>query len=252
MDHRQPRTPRTVLALPNTGRNSVWTGRTVSGQSIHSVVAIPNRTVQLHFHCSDRIPPYTKSFENSQFEKISNFWYEYPMRHFGLMPDDLDNSNTPDHIPHNRPDILHFNRRPGAQNGGALPLIRPGRLFPAEPTVSYLRLSHAPTIGREMIYACPIIGNDLALSNLQVKSVLYTHHLSGTVDVLIIKLFVESSDSEFDNDHTNHYIRHRIFPNFRFDHPVLSRNHYNMGDPQQFISRNGMKNVDTHITLQCV
>ena len=241
MERRISRTPRTVLSLPNSGRNSVWTGRTISGQSVHSVVALENRTVQLHFHCEETIPPYTKSIENSHFERLANFWYEYPMRHFGMVPDDLDNS---DHLteqeldPAGLPNIAPLPNMSARQNGGVRPPIRPRRLFQPQQSVTTLRLSHSPTIGREMVYGCPFIGNDLAMASLQVKSVLYTHHKSGTVDVLIIKLFVAPSDDDFDKDHTEHYIRHRAFPNFNFHQPVLSRDRFRMGDPT-YISRTG-------------
>ena len=242
MEHRSARTPKTVLTLPNTGRTSVWTGRTVSGQTEHSVVAIPNRTVQLHFHCDDRIPPYTKSFENTHYERLASFLFEYPMRHFGIQIDDMDNSDQlgdpldASGIPNVAP---LPSMRPGLANGGPVPQIRPRRLFhPPMQSISHLRLSHAPTIGREIVYGCPKIGNDLALSSLQAKSVLYTHHRSGTVNVLIIKIYIEPADDDFDNDHTLHYIRTRTFPNFNFHQPVLSRNQFNMGNPS-FISRNG-------------
>ena len=242
MEHRSARTPRTVLTLPNTGRSSTWTGRTVSGQADYSVVAIPNRTVQLHFHCDDRIPPYTKSYDNSQFERLSTFWYEFPMRHFGIQIDELDNS---DHIeqplnPINIPDVAPLPARQGIANGGPLPQIRPRRLFhPPMQSIAHLRLSHSPTIGREFVYGCPHIGHELALSSLQAKSVLYTHHRSGTVDVLIIKIYIGPADDDFDSDHTRHYIRNRTFPNFNFHQPVLSREHFNMGN-LSYISRNGI------------
>ena len=242
MENHSNRTPRTILALPNHGRSSVWTGRTVSGQTIHSVVAIPNRTVQLHFHCDEQIPPYTKSFENTQFERLCTFWYEFPMRHYGIQIDDMTN---PDPIvgqdPLNVPNVAPFpNMRQGLQNGGPVPMLRPRRLFsPQRPVINHLRFSHAPTIGRETVHGCPKIGNDLALSSLQVKSVLYTHHKSGTVDVLIIKLFIEPADTEFDDDHTNYYIRSRIFPGFNFDQPMSLRNRFNMGN-STFISRNSI------------
>ena len=241
MERRISRTPRTILSLPNHGRNSVWTGRTTSGQTEHSIVALSNRTVQLHFHCDDVIPPYTKSFENIHFERLSSFLFEYPMRHFGLEADNLDDSDHPeaDLNPLRVPEIRPLpNMRPGIQNGGPVPPIRPRRLFHNLPqTISNLRLSHAPTIGREIMYGCPVIGHDLALSRLQAKSVLYTHHRSGTVDVLIIKIFIGPADKDFDDDHTNFYLRNRTFPNFNFHQPVLSRTHFRMGD-LSCISRN--------------
>ena len=243
MDRRSLRTPRTVLSLPNNGRNSVWTGRTISGQSIHSVVAIPNRTVQLHFHCEDTIPPYTKSIENPHFERLANFWYEYPMRHFGLAADDLENSDQINDqdigLLHELPNIEPLPNMAARQNGGVrIPIpILPRRLFQPQQSVSTFRLSHSPTIGREMVYGCPYIGNDLALASLQAKSVLYTHHRSGTVNVLIIKIFIGPADDDFDRDHTQHYIRNQTFPNFSFHQPVLSRDQFRMGN-STFISRN--------------
>ena len=248
MEYRNHRIPRTILSLPNSGRTSVWTGRTTSGQTIHSVVALPNRTVQLHFHCDETIPPYTKAFENTHFERLATFLYEYPMRHFGHQVDDPDNSEVPS-VPVNPgriPDIEPLpNMRPGIQNGGPLPRILPQRLFhnqrPGQ-SISHFRMTHAPTIGREIVYGCPKIGHDLAMASLQTKSVLYTHHLSGTVNVLIIKLFIAPADEEFDSDHTEHYLRHRTFPNFNFHQPVLSREHFRMGDITH-ISRNGIKNI---------
>ena len=242
MENHLNRTPRTVLSLPNNGRSSVWTGRTVSGQTIHSVVAIPNRTVQLHFHCDERIPPYTKSFENTHFEKLTTFLYEFPMRHFGIQIDDMTNPDPEEGLdPLLQPNVAPGpGMRHGMHNGGPLPQIRPRRLFRQQaPIINQFRLSHAPTIGREIVYGCPRIGNDLALSSLQAKSVLYTHHVSGTVDVLIIKIFIEPAETEFDEDHTNHYIRNRSFPGFNFDQPISLRNRFNMGN-LTFISRNSM------------
>ena len=246
MEHRIHRTPRTILSLPNNGRTSTWTGRTTSGQTIHSVVALPNRTVQLHFHCDDVIPPYTKSIENSHFERLANFWFEYPMRHFGVAPDDLDSDQPDQDLPDGLPNIAPLFNMRAVQNGGARLPIRPRQLFPPTQNVSYLRLSHAPTIGREMVYGCPYIGNDLAMSSLQAKSVLYTHHRSGTVDVLIIKIFIAPADEDFDNDHTNFYIRNQTFPNFNFHQPVLARDHFRMGN-SSFISRNGSVLMFEHV-----
>ena len=241
MENHLNRIPRTVLSLPNNGRSSVWTGRTVSGQTIHSVVAIPNRTVQLHFHCEERIPPFTKSFENTHFERLASFLFEYPMRHFGIQIDDMTNPDPEQGAdPLLIPNVVPApNMRQGLQNGGPIPQIRPRRLFPPPPNIHQFRLSHAPTIGREIVYGCPKIGNDLALASLQAKSVLYTHHASNTVDVLIIKIFIEPADDDFDEDHTNHYIRNRTFPNFNFDQPVSLRNRFNMGN-LNFISRKSM------------
>ena len=243
MEHRVARTPRTVLSLPNSGRTSVWTGRTVSGQTTHSVVAIPNRTVQLHFHCDDTIPPYSRSFENTHFERLASFLYEYPMRHLGVQVDDLD-SNDPPNEPQDPallPDvalIANAANRNGLRNGGPVPQIRPRRLFHDQRQhINHLRLSHAPTIGREIVYGCPKIGNDLAMSSLQAKSILYTHHTSGTVNVLIIKIFIELADEEFDKDHTEHYIRSRTFPGFNFHQPLLLRDRFRMGNLTN-ISRN--------------
>ena len=240
MEHRTARTPKTILSLPNSGHSSVWTGRTVSGQSVHSVVALPNRTVQLHFFCNDNIPPYTRSFENSHYERLATFWYEYPMRHLGVQVDDLDGQEPLEpaqpaiQVPNIEP---QQNMRSGLANGGPVQPFRPRRLFDQRPHINHLRLTHAPTIGREMVYGCPRIGNDLALSTLQAKSVLYTHHESGSVNVLIIKIFIEPAENEFDTDHTEHYIGSRTFPGFNFHQPLMLRDRFRMGNLTN-ISRN--------------
>ena len=138
------------------------------------------------------------------------------MRHLGYQVDELDNPEPVNLFQQNRiRQVVPI--RPGQVNGGALPLLRPSRIVAPNPVISTLRLSHAPTIGREIMFGCPKIGDELALSNLQAKSILYTHHVSRTVDVLIIKLFIGTSDEDFDYDHTVHYIRNGTFPNFNFN-----------------------------------
>ena len=84
------------------------------------------------------------------------------------------------------------------------------------------------------------------MASLQAKSILYTHHRSGTVDVLIIKLFIGPADDDFDRDHTRHYIRNQTFPNFNFHQQVLSRDHFRMRNPS-FISRTGSPTACSNI-----
>ena len=222
MQQRLGRPSRTVLSLPNTGQTPTWTGMTTSGQTIHSVVPIPNRTVQLHFIGQEgEFTPLRRSFRDNFFQQLATFWYEYPMRHYAIQIDDLNAENeiiSPQNI----------HRLPvQPQNGNVLPRIRPSNR-PPNHAITSLRISHPPTIGREFLLSCPEIGNHMALHCLQVTEVSYTHHLSTSIDTLVIKFTVEFAHEEFDGEHTRHYIPNQSFPNFNPNLPMLLRDHYRL------------------------
>ena len=214
------RPSRTVLSVPNSGQTPTWIGRTTSGQTIHSIVPLPNRMVQLHFLGHEgEFTPLRKSFNDTLFQRLATFWYEYPMRHFGLQIDDLNSENEVI-----RPRQLYH--RHHTVNGNPSPMVLRSR--PRQPTITQFRISHPQIVGREFIASCHEIGDHMALHCLQITEVLYTHHKSNTTDTLIIKFTVEFAHQEFDDAHTRHYIPNRRFPNFNPDLPMLLRSHYRL------------------------
>ena len=218
--HNQINGPQSMIILPSPGRHSIWTGRTTSGQTVDSIVPMTNRQVQIHFESPDSIE-FRHTFDNSEFQKLANFLYEYPMRHFGIQTDDMDPSNIP-------------NETPRFYTAGNFPITleehhgqpRTSR-FQGKP-VNHLRFSHAPTVGREFVVGCPKIGHALASKNLQAVAFHYTHHKSS--DSLILKVCIDNANCDFRRD------LRLGFPNFNFNKPVMFRDHFCMGD-KSFITR---------------
>ena len=221
MERNTPRANKNKLTFPSTGRHSSWTGRTTSGQTIDSIVPMTNRIVQIHFETPDTIE-FRQTFDDSEFQKLANFMYEYPMRHFGIQIDDMDPTNGPDESPRfytagNFPIVLE--ERYGHRNIASRFQGRP---------VNHLRLSHAPTIGRELVVGCPSIGRALVTQGLQAVAFHYSHHKSS--DSVIMKIAIDRTNRDFQRDFE------RNFPDFNFNKPVMFRDKFQMGD-RSFITR---------------
>ena len=215
---------KTVLTLPSTGRTPTWTGRTLSGSANYSIVPMTNRTVQLHFESSIH-QPFAHTFENEVFEQLATFLYEYPLRHLGIQPDELDQPRT---------QTLHD---PAFYAASGIPIFNPRVQIPVFPistnnatNVYELRLSHKQTVGREFIKGCPTIGEKLFLSNLQAAAFVYKYYPAQ--NILILKIEVTYTDAEFERAHRDN------FSDFKFHEPLLFRDAYCMNKEIHF-SRGG-------------
>ena len=222
---------KTLLSLPNPGRTPTWTGLTQSGDSIHSIVPMANRRIQLHFCAKENIIPFAHNFENRHYQRLGTFLYEYPLRHLGIYIDNVE-----------RPPVSETTS-PSFFTASGLPIFNP-RIEPrihelplrghgtrANRAMTQLKLDHAPTVGREIACGCPEIGNQLALSNLQATSIVYSHHQRE--NVLSVKVFIGQAPTDFARDHS------AGFPDFKFHQPLHFRRRYSMGD-EIYLSRNGI------------
>ena len=203
----------TTLTLPSNGRIPIWTGLTQSGEIRSSILALPNRTVQLHFRSNDDVNDFSAEINDSVFSKLSTFMYEFTMRHFGLMSDELQPVNFV--IPQLNDNGMLF-----------------GQFRQHNNSINHLRFTASETIGREFCVGCPEIGNAFAQQGLQATEFLYTHHHTSSLNVLILKITISNASREFINDFRND------FPLFQFNTPMNYRDHFKIID-RNHIFRNG-------------
>ena len=195
----------TTLSLPCNGRIPIWTGTTRSGQLDSSILSLPNRTIQVHVRSLDNVDPFSEEINDSSFQQLATYLYEFTMRHYGFMCDEMQPA--------------HF-LLPNLNDDGALF----GQANRNNERTNHLRFTDNETIGREICVGCPEIGNKLALGNLQATEIIYTHHLSPPLDVLIVKIIISDASDRFIHDY-----RHN-FPSFNFHTPMNYRNHFRMND----------------------
>ena len=195
----------TTLSLPCNGRIPIWTGTTMSGQLNSSILSLPNRTIQVHFRSLDNVDPFSEEINDPTFQQLATYLYEFTMRHYGFMCDELQSANF----------IL-----PNLNDDGALF----GQANRNDDRTNHLRFTDSETIGREICVGCPEIGNKLALRNLQATEIIYTHFLSPPLDVLIVKIIVSNASNRFIQDFQNN------FPSFNFNTPMNYRNQFRMNE----------------------
>ena len=205
----------TTLSLPSNGRIPIWTGRTKSGEIRSSVLALPNRTVQVHLRSNDDVNEFSTEIDDSVFVKLGTFLYEFTMRHYGIMSDELQPVNF----------II-----PQLNDNGIL--FGQAHQYRNQSSINHLRFTDGETIGREICCGCPEIGNPLANQGLQATELLYTHHHTTSLNVLIFKITISNATRTFADDFQNN------FPQFQFDTPMNYRNHFKMTD-RNHIFRNG-------------
>ena len=195
----------TTLTLPCNGRIPIWTGTTRSGQLTSSILSLPNRVLQLHFRSPDNVDPFSEEFNDSTFCKLATYLYEFTMRHYGFMSDEL---------PPNNFDLPNLN------DDGALF----GQVHRNRNATNHIRFTDSETIGREFYTACPEIGNPLAMNSLQATEFIYTHHSTPPLDILIVKIGISTASDMFLHDHR------RNFPSFWFHTPMTYRNQFRINE----------------------
>ena len=195
----------TTLSLPTNGRIPIWTGQTRSGEVRSSLLCLSNRTIQIHFRSNDNVNECSAEIDDSVFVKLGTYLYEFTMRHYGIMSDELQPAN------------FLF---PQLNDNGVV--FGQPRQNPT--SINHLRFSDIETIGREFCIACPEIGNLLAQRSLQATEFLYTHHHTSSLNILIVKITISDATRSFIDDFNNG------FPLFQFDTPMNYRNNYRMTD----------------------
>ena len=88
--------------------------------------------------------------------------------------------------------------------------------------IHHLRFSNPACIGRDLYHGCPAIFHPFALHSIQATEILYSHHHSPRVDILMIKVAFDIATQEFNTDF------HNNFPGFQFDTPMLFRRHFKL------------------------
>ena len=212
----------TPVSFPSTGRIPLWTGWTLSGIIPISVVNIPNRQVQLHFHSDENVEPFDTFIDDFELQTLATFLYEYTMRHFGFTPDDLTSANF----------LL-----PQLNDNGTTRL----RHDSSNPT-QHLRIAHPDTVGRDLFFGCPAIGNHLANFSLQAAEILYSHYKHRNLDELVIKVTFQNSSPEFNRDLA------QGFPDFQHHVPMMSRNRHTLS-PRNHIFRSRMRVYNSAFTF---
>ena len=195
----------TTLTIPTNGRIPIWTGRTKSGEIHSSVLGLPNRMVQIHFRSNDNVNEFSADINDSVFTQLGTYLYEFTMRHYGIMSDELQPA--------------HFQMPQLNDNNVAF-----GQAHQNPTSINHLRFTDASTIGREFCVGCPDIGNLLAQHSLQATEFLYTHHHTRSLNILIFKITIANASRDFVDDFQNG------FPNFHFNTPMNYRNQFKMTD----------------------
>ena len=190
----------TVVSFPNSGRLPVWTGQTGSGEP-GSMLHLENRLIQVHFQSSDTVTNFTTTIPDSVLKSLGTFLYEFPCRHFGIIPDELSTVNfiLPG-INDNGPPFAHFLNQP----------------------IHHLRFSNPACIGRDLYHGCPMLMHSLALKSIQATELLYSHHHEPRVDIMIIKVTFNTATQDFLADLQNN------FPGFQFDTPMMFRSQFKL------------------------
>ena len=195
----------TTLTFPCNGRIPIWTGVTRSGQLPSSILSLPNRTVQLHFRSPDNVEPFSEEIDDTTFVKLATYLYEFTMRHYGFMSDELHSNNYV--LPHVNDDGALF-----------------GQLNRSRNSTNHIRFCDNETIGREFCTACPEIGNLLALSSLQATEFIFTHHSTPPLDILIVKICIADASDMYMHDYR------RNFPSFQFNTPMNFRTQFRINE----------------------
>ena len=191
-----------VLAIPNSGRLPIWSGRTISG-SPGTMLYLENRNVQLHISTADNLNSLNLRVLDSTLQKLTTFLFEYPTRHYGILCDELGPASF----------IL-------PQINDNAQLLNRGRT--SNLPIHHLRFSEPETIGRDVYSGCPDFFT--GLDQIQATEILYSHHHQSNIDVLIIKLTLASSTDSYANDFING------FPNFEFNTPMMFRTHFRLNE----------------------
>ena len=212
----------TQVSFPNDGRLPLWTGWTLSGILPNSLLNLRNRQVQLNFHSDENVPPTDLMVDDAELQNLATFLYEYPMRHFGFSADELSSANFL--LPQLNDNGTNFLRHDSSN-----------------PT-QHLRISNPETVGRDLIFGCPAIGNHLANYSLQAAELLFTHHKHRSLDELVIKVTFQRSSTEFARDYG------LGFPDFEHDLPMMLRNRYVI-TPRNHIFRSRMRIYNSAITF---
>ena len=192
--------PTTVITFPSNGRLPVWSGRTGSGEP-GSMLYLDNRHIQVHFQSTDRVNHLSITISDAILKTLGTFLYEFPCRHYGIIPDELNSANFI---------IPHLN------DNGALP-DNPN-------PIHHLRFSNPECIGRDLYHGCPALLHSLAVRSIQATEILYSHHHNPRVDILMIKVAFDTASSEFTTDLQNN------FPGFQFDTPMQFRRRFTLNE----------------------